>query len=85
MLLYSSYYKNKKLTRGAVWWRRTAHIALDIGGTSTTLTYQIKVIVVAAAAAAALPLANGCVPSTAPAVAVHLGCHARQKKRKEHE
>jgi len=53
--------------------------------TSTTLTYQIKVIVVAAAAAAALPLAHGCVPSTAPAVAVHLGCHARQKKRKEHE
>jgi len=53
--------------------------------TSTTLTYQIKVIVVAAAAAAALPLANGCVPSTAPAVAVHLGCHARRKKRKEHE
>ena len=62
-------------------------IALAIGGrhTSTTLTYQIKVIVVAAAAAAAWPLANGCVPSTAPAVAVHLGCHARQKKRKEHE
>ena len=33
MLLYSSYYKNKKLTRGEVWWRRTAHIALAIGGT----------------------------------------------------
>ena len=42
--------------------------------TSTTLTYQIKVIVVAAAA---WPLANGCVPSTAAAVAVGLGCHAR--------
>ena len=45
-------------------------------------TYQVKVVVVAAAA---WPLANGCVPSTAPAVAVHLGCHARRKKRKEHE
>jgi len=64
------------------------HMIICIGHwrhTSTTLTYQIKVIVVAAAAAAAWPLANGCVPSTAPAVAVHLGCHARRKKRKEHE
>ena len=26
MLLYSSCCKNKKVTRGAAWWRRTAHI-----------------------------------------------------------
>jgi hypothetical protein len=83
MLLYSSCYKNKKVTRGAAWWRRTAHelfhlpLCIRIGHwrhTSFTLTYQIKVIVVAAAA---WPLANGCVPSTAAAVAVGLGCHAR--------
>jgi hypothetical protein len=36
-------------------------------------TYQVKVVVVAAA----LPLANCCVQSTAAAVAVNLGCHAR--------
>ena len=78
MLLYSSYCKNKKVTRGAVWWRRTAHelFALAIGGTHHLHTYQVKVIVVAAAAAA-LPLANCCVQSTAAAVAVGLGCHAR--------
>jgi len=80
------------VTRGAAWWRRTAHelfhlpLCIRIGHWRHHLhTYQVKVIVVAAAAAAALPLANGCVPSTAPAVAVHLGCHARRKKRKEHE
>ena len=76
MLLYSSYYKNKKSDtwRGIVAADRTYLHWTLAAHTSTTLTYQIKVIVVAAAA---WPLANGCVPSTAAAVAVGLGCHAR--------
>jgi len=47
--------------------------AFAIGGI-VIYTYQVKVVVVVAAA---LPLANCCVQSTAAAVAVDLGCHAR--------
>jgi len=81
MLLYSSCYKNKKVTRGAAWWRRTAHelfhlpLCIRIGHWHHLHTYQVKVVVVAAAAA--WPLANCCVQSTAAAAAVGLGCHAR--------
>ena len=46
--------------------------AFAIGG--IIYTYQVKVVVVDAAA---WPLANCCVQSTAAAVAVGLGCHAR--------
>ena len=30
MLLYSSCYKNNKVTRGAAWWRRTAHVLFHL-------------------------------------------------------